>query len=57
MLLLLINLVVYYLFSLFNYFTDNAAVNKTSYPMEIYAQNTQPSAAAGKTIIWIDTSN
>ena len=38
------------------YFTETAAVNKTSYPMEIYAQTTQPSAQAGKTIIWIDTN-
>ena len=36
--------------------TDTGAVNKTSYPMEIYAQTTQPTAQVGKTIIWIDTN-
>ena len=39
------------------YITNTAAINKASYPMEIYAQNTQPTAAAGKTIIWIDTAS
>lgn len=34
-----------------------AAVNKTSYPMELYAQTSQPTASAGKTIIWIDTDS
>ena len=39
------------------YLNTNGAINKTGNPLEIYAQNTQPSATAGKTIIWIDTSN
>ena len=36
---------------------QNGAVNKTSYPMEIYAQTSQPTAASGKTIVWIDTDS
>lgn len=37
--------------------SDNAVVNQTSYPTEIYVQTTQPTAVAGKNIIWIDTSS
>lgn len=36
---------------------SDAVNNKTSYPTEIYIQSTQPTAVAGKNIIWIDTSS
>lgn len=39
------------------YLNTNGAINKTGNQLEIYAQNSQPTATAGKTIIWIDTSN
>lgn len=34
----------------------NSVVNATSYPIELYVQNTAPTTSAGKNIIWIDTS-
>ena len=37
--------------------STDAVNNKTSYPTEIYIQSTQPTAVAGKNIIWIDTSS
>ena len=36
---------------------NNGVINQTSYPTEIYIQNTQPTTASGKNIIWIDTSS
>lgn len=40
-----------------DYLTNNTLVNKTSYPTELYIQSNQPTAVAGKTIVWIDTSS
>jgi len=40
-----------------DFLTDNAAMNKTGNPLEIYAQNSSPTPVVGKNIIWIDTSS
>ena len=37
--------------------SSSAIKNQTSYPTEIYIQNTQPTPESGKNIIWIDTSS
>lgn len=39
-----------------DYLVNNAVINKSAYPAELYAQTTQPAPVQGKTIIWIDTS-
>lgn len=35
---------------------NNGVINQTSYPTEIYIQSSQPTATAGKNIIWVDNS-
>lgn len=40
-----------------DYLANNACINKSALPVELYVQPTQPPVAQGKNIVWIDTSS